>query len=170
MKTVILDIDRTLVHSVNTFKVQQSWKEKFEWFGACGYITFLRPHVREFIEEITSTYNVGIFTASDNFYAENVVKELFKKPPMFIFSSREYDDSFDMYGREKPLEYVTYKFPNIDDCIIIDDSSLIKKSNGDRCYKIKPFCVCYDNVPAFNPLSEGDVELLECLEWLKRDN
>jgi len=172
MKVIALDIDRTLVDSVLTRRVKEEWKEKFEWFIYDEYTVFLRPKVREFISFLyEKNYTVGIFTAGSNTYATKIVDELFKDYKLhFVFSNMEYDEGFDMYGKSKPMEYIVYKHPEfkVEDCLLIDDSSRIKRALGERCYNIKKFVVCYDNVDVFNPLSESDNGLVECMEWLQK--
>jgi phosphoglycolate phosphatase-like HAD superfamily hydrolase len=173
MKVIALDIDRTLVDSVLTRRIKEEWKEKFEWFIYDEYTVFLRPKVREFIDFLfENNYTVGIFTAGSNNYATKIVDHLFKDYKLyFVFSNEEYDEGFDMYGKSKPMEYLVYKHPEfkVEECLLIDDSSRIKRSLGDRCYNIKKFVVCFDNADVFNPLSESDNGLVECMEWLKKE-
>jgi hypothetical protein len=172
MKVIALDIDRTLVDSVLTRRIKEEWKEKFEWFIYDEYTVFLRPKVREFISFLyEKNYTVGIFTAGSNNYATRIVNQLFKDCNLhFVFSNREYDEGFDMYGKSKPMEYLVYKHPEfkVEECLLIDDSSRIKRALGERCYNIKKFVVCYDNVDVFNELSESDNGLVECMEWLQK--
>jgi len=172
MKVIALDIDRTLVDSVLTRRVKEEWKDKFQWFIYDEYTVFLRPKVREFISFLfENKYTVGIFTAGSNNYATKIVNHLFKDYKLhFVFSNEEYDEGFDMYGKLKSMEYLVYRYPEfkIEDCLLIDDSSRIKRSLGDRCYNIKKFVVCFDNADVFNPLSESDNGLVECIEWLQK--
>ena len=172
MKVIALDIDRTLVDSVLTRRIKEEWKEKFEWFIYDEYTVFLRPKVREFIKFLyDNNYTVGIFTAGSNNYATKIVNQLFKDYKLyFVFSNEEYDEGFDMYGKSKPMEYLVYKHPEfkVEECLLIDDSSRIKRALGERCYNIKKFVVCYDNADVFNPLSESDNCLVECIEWLQK--
>jgi predicted phosphatase len=173
MKVIALDIDRTLVDSVLTRRIKEEWKEKFEWFIYDEYTVFLRPKVREFIKFLyDNNYIVGIFTAGSNNYATIIVNQLFKDRKLhFVFSNREYEDSFDMYGKLKAMEYVVYRYPEfkLEDCLLIDDSNRIKKYLGERCYNIKKFVVCYDNADVIVPLSESDNGLVECMECLKKE-
>ena len=142
MKVIVLDIDRTLVDSVLTCRIplesidssgkkKEEWKDKFEWFIYDEYTVFLRPKVREFIKFLyEQNYTVGIFTAGSNNYSTRIVNQLFKDYKLhFVFSNREYDESFDMYGKSKPMEYVVYRYPEfkVEDCLLIDYSSRIKK-------------------------------------------
>lgn len=173
MKTIVLDIDRTLVHAILSSKIKDEWKEKFEWFIYDEYTVFLRPKVRIFISFLyDNEYIVGIFTAGSYNYSQQIVNHLFKDYKLkFVFSNKEYEESFDMYGKLKPMEYIVYKYPDIriEDCLLIDDSTSIKKYLRERCYNIKKFVVCYDNINQFNPLSESDSVLVECMEWLKNN-
>ena len=168
-KTVVLDIDRTLVHSVEKYRLNHEWKDKFEWFDVVSHITFLRPHVREFINFLFDKgYNVAIFTAGGMEYAEEVVKELFKvKKPSFIFVDKDYDKAFKLYGKLKAVEYVEDKVKG--ECILIDDSNTINRNNPEKCYRIQPFFVCFDDIPNFNVESEKDTGLLECMKWLEEN-
>ena len=182
MKTIILDIDRTLVDSVLTCRIplesidssgkkKEEWKDKFEWFIYDEYTVFLRPNIREFISFLfENKYNVGIFTAGSYNYSQQIVKHLFTDYKLhFVFSNREYDESYDMYGKLKAMEYVVYRYPelNLEECLLIDDSSRIKKNLEERCYNIKKFVVCYDNADVFIETSIEDKGLIECMEWLK---
>jgi hypothetical protein len=173
MKVIALDIDRTLVDSVLTRRVKEEWKNNFEWFIYDEYTVFLRPKVREFIDFLfENNYTVGIFTAGSNNYATKIVNHLFKDRKLyFVFSNEEYEEGFDMYGKLKPMEYLVYRYPEfkVEDCLLIDDSSRIKRSLGDRCYNIKKFVVCFDNADVFNQLSESDNGLVECMDWLKKE-
>ena len=172
MKVIVLDIDRTLVDAVLTRRIKEEWKEKFEWFVYYEYIVFLRPKVREFINFLfENNYTVGIFTAGSNNYATTIVNKLFKDYKLhFVFSEEECNKSFDMYGKTKPMEYIIYKYPEfkVEDCLLIDDSITIKKDLGERCYNIKKFVVCFDDVDVFNELSERDNGLVKCMEWLQK--
>lgn len=166
-KTVVLDIDRTLVHSVPKYIAKDEWKDTFEWFDIITHISFIRPHVRDFIEFLFNDgYNVGIFTAGSREYAEEVVEELFKeRKPLFIFSNNEYDEAFDLYGKMKPIEYIMEKYPG--ECILIDDSNSVYKDNMERCYRIKPFFVCFDDIPNYNAGCEKDTQFIDCMNWMK---
>jgi len=178
MKTIILDIDRTLVHSLKYRLVKDEWKEKFEWFDdGIDIITFLRPNVREFINFLidnNSKYKVGIFTAASREYANFVVDILFPQvKPIFVYSGIDYDIAKYNYGKLKAIEYVVDNNVGIkyEDCVMIDDSNAVKRSLGEVCYQIPLFAVCYDNPPGiFYPASVEDKELLKVIEWLKEEN
>lgn len=168
-KIIALDIDRTLVHSVPKYCVKEEWKDRFEWFDIISHISFLRPHVRTFIDFLFNKgYNVGIFTAGSKEYAEEVVAELFKnKDLLFIFSNIEYNKGFEKYGKMKPIEYIMENYEG--ECILIDDSNSVYKDNMERCYKINPFFVCFDDLPKYNAGCEKDIAFIDCMRWLEEN-
>jgi phosphoglycolate phosphatase-like HAD superfamily hydrolase len=179
MKGVILDIDRTLVHSVEKYILkmegkEEEWKDKFKWFDIDTHITFLRPNVWEFIDFLfTEGFEVGIFTAGSDDYAKQIVDNLFVGRDLkFVLSNNHYEEAFYKYRKDKPIEYVVEKYggeERLSHWLIIDDSSNVKRYNGDKCYKIKPFCICYDDTFDFREESLTDDELVKCMEYLKKN-
>ena len=173
MKGVILDIDRTLVHSVEKHILrmkpgrEQEWKDLFEWFDIDSHITFLRPKVWEFIDWLfTEGYDVGIFTAGSEEYAEQIVEGLFAGRNLkFVYSVDHYNKCIDKYRRTKYIKYVAENYPG--EWVIIDDTSIVKSSNGELCYKIKPFIVCFDDTFELKEGTENDEELVKCMEWIR---
>jgi len=175
---VILDIDRTLVHSVENYVLrmkpgrEEEWKSMFDWFDIDTHITFLRPKVREFIDTLfTEGYEVGIFTAGSEEYAEQIVEGLFAGRDLkFVFSESDYNRCLDKYKRTKSIKYVYDNYPltPLDiEWVIVDDSSSVKRDNGDLCYKIKPFIVCFDDTFELKEGTEKDNELVKCMEWIR---
>ena len=51
--------------------------------------------------------------------------------------------------------------------VIVDDANNVKSSNGDLCYKIKPFIVCFDDTFELKEGTENDEELRKCMEWIR---
>ena len=175
MKGIILDIDRTLVHSVENNVVrmepgrEEKWKSMFDWFDIDTHITFLRPKVMEFIDLLfTEGYEVGIFTAGSAEYAGQIVEGLFAGRDLrFVFSEYDYNRCLDKYWRTKYIKFVAESYPG--EWVIVDDASSVKRDNGDLCYKIKPFCICYDDTFDFREESLTDDELVKCMEYLKKN-
>jgi hypothetical protein len=197
MKGVILDIDRTLVHSVENHVVrmepgrEDKWKSMFDWFDIDTHITFLRPKVMEFIDWLfTEGYEVGIFTAGSAEYAEQIVEGLFSGRDLkFVFSEYDYNRCLDKYWRTKYIKFVAESYPltpsgfgtaifdssvlqsktakGDGEWVIVDDASSVKRDNGDLCYKIKPFVVCFDDTFELKEDTEKDDELVKCMEWIR---
>lgn len=79
-KTLVLDLDETLVHS--SFKPPENPDIVLpvEIEGKLCYVYVLvRPGAIEFIEEMSKYYELVIYTASLSKYAEPLMKELDKK-------------------------------------------------------------------------------------------
>ncbi len=184
MKGIILDIDRTLVHSVEKHVVrmkpgrEQEWKDMFEWFDIDSHITFLRPKVWELIDFLFNEgYEVGIFTAGSKEYAEQIVEGLFAGRNLkFVYSVDDYNKCIDKYWRAKYIKYVAENYPltpegfgakGDGEWVIVDDASNVKISNGDLCYNIKPFVVCFDDTFELKEGTENDDELVKCMEWIR---
>ena len=184
MKGVILDIDRTLVHSVENHVVrmepgrEEKWKSMFDWFDIDTHITFLRPKVLEFIDWLfTEGYEVGIFTAGSAEYAGQIVEGLFAGRNLkFVFSEYDCNRCLDKYWRTKSIKYVAESYPLTPsgfgakgdrEWVIVDDASNVKRDNGDLCYKIKPFIVCFDDTFELKEGTENDEELVKCMEWIR---
>ncbi len=176
MKGVILDIDRTLVHSVEKHLVKEEWKDMFEWFDIDSHITFLRPKVWELIDFLFNEgYEVGIFTAGSKEYAEQIVERLFAGRDLkFVFSNDDYIEALDKYNAHKPIKYVSEKYPLTQkgfggdgEWLIIDDSSFVKYDNKERCYQVKPFVVCYDFTYDFKEDAYMDKELVKFIDYLR---
>lgn len=76
-KTLVLDLDETLIHSEFTemgFKGSANMILRMHGteIGFCWF----RPHLKEFLEEVTKLYEVVIFTASQPIYANQIIDKL----------------------------------------------------------------------------------------------
>lgn len=90
--TLVLDLDETLVHSTLepcddadfTFSVNFNLKEHTVYVRC-------RPHLRDFLERVSSLFEIILFTASQSIYAEQLLNVL--DPKRKIFRHRVYRDS-----------------------------------------------------------------------------
>ncbi|EXC35684.1 CTD small phosphatase-like protein 2 [Morus notabilis] len=90
--TLVLDLDETLVHSTLepcddahfTFPVNFNLQEHTVYVRC-------RPHLRDFLERVSSLFEIIIFTASQSIYAEQLLNVL--DPKRKIFRHRVYRDS-----------------------------------------------------------------------------
>jgi hypothetical protein len=174
LTTIALDIDRTLVCSVRTYYVKKEWLTMFDSFIFDNYTVFIRPHIKSFLNYLfdpENKFKVGIYTAADEEYAKVVIDKLFtpdRYEPEFVFSSTDSYQNKKFDGKDKSVEYLSYKLNiPINNILLIDDSSAIKKVNLEGCYLIPKFFICFDNnVNVFNTKAQTDEELLECKKWL----
>ncbi|XP_015869526.1 uncharacterized protein LOC107406835 isoform X1 [Ziziphus jujuba] len=90
--TLVLDLDETLVHSTLepcddadfTFPVNFNLQEHTVYVRC-------RPHLRDFLDRVSSLFEIIIFTASQSIYAEQLLNVL--DPKRKIFRHRVYRDS-----------------------------------------------------------------------------
>lgn len=134
-KTLVLDLDNTLVASFSTSKAQL--------LGSCDYVVsiprekyhdtitiavFKRPHLEEFLDVACSLFDVWIFTASDKSYAQPVCENLLNSKERF--KGCLFRDSLVKGGKDLSIFNV-----NMDQIMIIDDDEFNFQNNPKSKYK-----------------------------------
>jgi hypothetical protein len=174
-KLVVLDIDRTLVHACPTIHVQNKWLEWYDHFEFDCYTVFVRPMMKEFLEFLFDHFDVGIFTAGGNEYADVVVKQLFQPQQhlQFVFSSDDCDQCFEETKKMKCMNWLLNiyntkcsKNLTLQDVKLIDDSHIHMMNNFKCCYLMPQFIVCYDGCNRSINAMKDDKELLLLQEYL----
>jgi len=115
---IFLDLDETLVKTTFVPTSMLEDKELVEKINHLGgkigsdFVTFLRPHAKEFIKELKSFANVFILTNGKRKFQKNIIK-LLEIPikEKNIFGREDYDGS-------------SNKLPQSENSILIDDLSL----------------------------------------------
>ncbi|KAI4304912.1 hypothetical protein MLD38_040369 [Melastoma candidum] len=118
--TLVLDLDETLVHSTLehcddadfTFPVNFNLQEHTVYVRC-------RPHLRDFMERVSSLFEIIIFTASQSIYAEQLLNVL--DPRRKIFRHRVYRDSC-VYVDGNYLKDLSVLGRDLARVIIIDNS------------------------------------------------
>ncbi|AKU37514.1 putative CTD phosphatase-like protein [Scale drop disease virus] len=177
MLTVLLDLDHTLIESIETSRLSSSNAplqrlkhnvpehdpsaeklakliSKVEWHNIPGFIVCVRPHVQTLIKTLyLNGYNVGVWTAANADYARDIVTVLgLSTQPL----SHILYDVHDKTGT-KPLQRIFGK--DLSHVFIIDDNPNVKRKQKNNCFLIKPFYVENPNAPL-------DVELLRACTFL----
>jgi RNA polymerase II subunit A small phosphatase-like protein len=76
-KTLVLDLDETLVHSSFVFMAGAQIKIPINVDGyECNVYVAVRPGAQYFLEEVSKNYEVIIYTASISKYAEPLMNTL----------------------------------------------------------------------------------------------
>ena len=76
-KTLILDLDETLIHSTSRGTQNYDFVVEVEVDGrACLYYVYKRPHVDFFLQQVSQWFHLVVFTASVPEYAEPVLNWL----------------------------------------------------------------------------------------------
>jgi len=121
-KTIVLDLDETLVHSVEDYSGH--------------YITYKRPHVDEFLDYVSKYFRVVLFTAGTREYAEPVSRNL--DPNNNIFWKKYYRDSC-IFSKNNFLKNLYLIQNDMSSIFIIDDSPAKFGMQPNNGIPIKPW-------------------------------
>lgn len=168
-KLIVLDIDRTLVHSVVKYFVKSDWSNHYKTLKFNNYIVFLRPLLEDFLNFLKEKkYKVGLFTGGDSEYAEFIKKNIFNNFPLeFVYSKVECEESFDYDGKLKSVNYLSQSLDiPVENILLIDDANNVKRANPNNCYQISPFVVCCEIKHFFVPEMIQDNQFIKCMDWL----
>ncbi|SCM25851.1 NLI interacting factor-like phosphatase, putative [Plasmodium chabaudi chabaudi] len=152
-KTVVLDLDETLIHSSlrndkgNAFRINiELGTEK------CFIYVNKRPGVDYFFQEISKYYEIVIFTASMPKYANAVIDKLDVNR---VCSYRLFRESCTLWNNNyvKDIRLLGRDLKNV---IIIDNSTYVQKFCSDNCFLIKSW---FDD--------PKDTELYKLIPFLK---
>ena len=69
--TLVLDLDETLIHYNEDLQVK-----RFGQTQMVDIVFNVRPHARDFLKEMSKYYELVIFTAADQHYADEVINRL----------------------------------------------------------------------------------------------
>jgi phosphoserine phosphatase len=171
-KLIVLDIDRTIVHSCLKYFVKDNWIENYKTFNFDAYVIFLRPHLEKFLNFLKEKkYKVALFTGGDkdyaNFIKKNILDKYLNVPLEFVYSRVEADESFDFDGKLKSVNYISNQINiPVENILLIDDANNVKRGNPNNCYQISPFVVCCEIKHIFVPEMINDNQLIKCMDWL----
>mmetsp|Transcript_1503 Transcript_1503/g.2259 ORF Transcript_1503/g.2259 Transcript_1503/m.2259 type:complete len:442 (+) Transcript_1503:122-1447(+) len=154
-KTLILDLDETLVHS--SFEESVSYDIDLEIQVSPGHLATVyvkkRPHVDEFLEKVGKLFEVVIFTASLPKYANPLIDQLDKTNTV---KKRLFREHCIMHGSYfiKDLTLLGRKLSNT---IIVDNSPI--------CYQFQPQNAVPVSSWFVNP---DDDQLRTVMPWLEK--
>lgn len=156
-KTLILDLDETLVHSTIKPVTHHHITVDVTIDGvACKFFVIKRPHVDTFLKKVAEWYEVIIFTASMQQYANPLIDQLDTKRVvtgrLFRESCLNKDGNF-----IKDLSLIEQ---DLSSTIIIDNSPIAYSHNKENALPI-------DNWMGDNPKDESLLNLLPFLNALR---
>jgi CTD small phosphatase-like protein 2 len=133
-KTLVLDLDETLIHA-DFDGVFQGHDHQITFLHADEEVTvpiFLRPGLQEFLEKCSKQFEIFVFTASKQVYADAVLNLL--DPDNRIFKQRFYREScIKVAGKLFLKDLRIFGNRRLEDIILVDNSmySLVPQlSNG----------------------------------------
>ena len=120
-KLLVLDLDETLIHAA---ELQLAHEEDFR---VGHYYVYLRPYVEEFVSFALSTFRVGVWTASGEIYAAQVIERLFPNEGLeFVWSSQRCtlarDWATGAYETIKNLRKLKARGYRLESIIAVDDT------------------------------------------------
>jgi RNA polymerase II subunit A small phosphatase-like protein len=121
-KLLILDLDETLVHSV------EKPLERPSDFRAYEYEVYKRPGVEEFLSVCAAMFEMAVWTSSGSKYAHEVIEHIFPKSVQlkFIFTGERCTRCWDYEVGSpyyiKNLKKVKRKGYSLEKVLIIDDT------------------------------------------------
>jgi TFIIF-interacting CTD phosphatase-like protein len=122
-KLLILDLDETLLFATENPLARP------EAFRVGPYYVYLRPHVEPFLEWCASQFQVAVWTASSEDYAEAVVRRVFGSLDSieFLWARRRCTRRCDLETRDqywvKDLKKVRKQGYRLEQVIVVDDTS-----------------------------------------------
>jgi len=132
--TVIFDLDETLIHthvnetnySDDIIKINVDGKE---------YITSVRPGVRSLLNKLAGKYELILYTASEECYASQIIKNLESDCKIFDYKLYQNDCKFKFGRLYKSLSHIGR---DNNRTLVFDDSEIVW-NNEERIFKCKPY-------------------------------
>ncbi len=167
-KTLILDLDETLIHSLlqeSRIQIGASQSQmrmievKLDNNSSRIYHVYKRPYCDEFLKQVSQWYNLVIFTASLKQYADPIIDWLEGEGTQFTKRLYRNDCNLISYLSPRNKNYVkdiSTVEPDLSKVIIVDDSLKTCTMNKDNSIRIKGW---------FN--DHTDSELLNLIPILK---
>ncbi|CAG7580406.1 MAG: putative phosphatase [uncultured marine phage] len=171
---LILDLDETLIHSVDVRRETPSFDHMKRAFRILNgkVLTVKRPHLDVFLEYAFKNFNVGVWTAAGEQYAteilDNIGIDIDKLE--FFYSEKNCTPKYHYsnYGREADIVYFKHlnklkkKGYDLNRTLMVDDKPVGLKNNYGNLIPIKPY------------FGQEDDQLLRLIDYLDvirfRDN
>ena len=137
---LVLDLDETIIYSTD------AEIPGLTVFRASGHHTHVRPHLNEFLEYVSKSFRIAVWTAASMDYAWDIVKATFPRhiAPMFVWAysrctlRRNFDE--DLWVATKPLVKIKRSLGiPLSRVLIIEDDPLKAQANYGNAVYVKPF-------------------------------
>jgi len=138
-KLIVLDLDETLIHATSK---KLSIEEDFRFDE---YFVYKRPHLENFLRNISQHFKIAIWSSADDEYVRHIVKQI--SPPEIKFEliwgrsrcSHRTNHELQTFTYEKRLEKLKRQGFRLDRVIIVDDSPEKTRTNYGNAIYIKEF-------------------------------
>jgi RNA polymerase II subunit A small phosphatase-like protein len=164
---LILDIDETLIHTDSVpleYEKQLDFDFKFKGNSSKSlYYTKKRPYLDEFLNYAFENFDVAIWTAAGDEYAEEILKGIrLDKSKLKFFYTQEnctlkFSYDYQNYYGVKNLQKLSKKGYDLNKVLIVDDIAGTAVNNYGNLIQIKEFTDDSD-----------DTELLKLISYLEK--
>nr|GEV21331.1 Dullard phosphatase domain, eukaryotic [Tanacetum cinerariifolium] len=135
-KTVVLDLDKTLIHSVLGYPPPIYYDFQVKMRRGVAYVT-KRPFVGKFIEYLhQNNFEIVIFTAGRESFASPVLDKL---DPKGLISHRLYRRSCKVFDGKIHVKDLSCLGRNLDNVVIVDDNPDSYRLQPENGINIRPF-------------------------------
>lgn len=156
---LLVDLDQTILHTTHEEVRNNPNIHSFTlWPGHPTYYTKLRPHLSEFLEEMSKIYELHIFTFGCRMYAHKIASIIDPEQKYFGHRILSRDESVDQYCKRGNLNNL---FPCGDAMVcIIDDRADVWKDAG-NLIQVKPYSYFKTSISdgAYRSASDDDESL-----------
>ena len=127
-KTLLLDMDETLIHSeeFEEEKYKRGHPQRYDFvieMHANGRIhkigVYIRPHCMDFLRKLSQKFEVVIFTAARQDYADKILDKL--DPNRTLFAGRMYRQHCTQVDGSYVKDFSVIKNRRKEDCILVDN-------------------------------------------------
>jgi TFIIF-interacting CTD phosphatase-like protein len=159
-KNLILDLDNTLIFSEpldhNNIQTKlDSFIIKDEEVRL--YVIKERPYLRRFIKEINKYYNIGVWTASEGYYSEAIISNLFDGIDLsVVYLRKQCDIEMDPNTKvvtkiKKPISKIISENKQFDktNTLVIDDNITTFEDNPENAIHVSSWFGCADDYVLF---------------------
>ena len=177
---VILDLDSTIIHSVEPNEclfLKPDFQNQFDHKDMIGYVrVFGRPHLQYFLDYLFEHHDVSVLTAADYGYGWFIVQNFMLTDPKrklkYFMHNYHTEMADERYGKHKDLRmcYDIFQLENMssNNTIILDDHPKVYSANGLNTIPAPPFLVIDEKTckPNYNMIN--DTFLLESIDKLEK--
>ena len=138
---LLVDLDNTLIYTSNTMERQILGVKDVVWYQLGGEdgpwkYTRLRPHVKQFLRNISPLFEMRICTMGNRQYAEKMADLL--NDDALYFAHHQILSREDITSRSK-TEFLRKQFPHGDHTVVIIDDREDKWNSASNLIRVQPF-------------------------------
>jgi carboxy-terminal domain RNA polymerase II polypeptide A small phosphatase len=138
-KLIILDLDETLIHASQS-ELDIPYDFRFD-----QYFVYERPHLRQFLTDISNHFSIGIWSSAGDEYVNEIVRQIKPDGVDFVVvwgsskCSLKRDVDLDAYYFEKRLDKLKKQGFRLEQILVVDDTPTKSRTNYGNAIYIKEF-------------------------------